>query len=120
MKLFVGNLPWDATEEDLRDHFSQSGGVKSVHIVMDRNTNRSRGFGFVEMEDATGGNNAIQKLNDAPFKNRPLRVSAARQEQEGGPRRSAGGGGGGGRSHYGQREEGRRPYRGRSDFDSND
>jgi RNA recognition motif-containing protein len=110
MKLFVGNLSWDADEEGLKTLFEQFGKVKSVKIVTDQGSGRSKGFGFVEMEDEAAGNEAVKQLNETPFLNRPLRVSPARQEQ--GPRP---GGGGGGRPSFGSRgrQEGsfRRPYR---------
>ena len=114
MKLFVGNLSWNATEETLRPAFEAFGKVVSIRIVTDPYTGRSKGFGFVEMESETEGDEAIRQLNDSPFLNRPLRVSRARQEQGGGPRQGGGGrsGGGGG---YGQRGGGegrpaRRPH----------
>ena len=106
MKLFVGNLSWNATEDTLKPLFEAFGKFVSIRIVTDQETGRSKGFGFVEMEDETSGNEAVRQLNDSPFLNRPLRVSPARQEQAGGPRgpRSSGG--------YGQRGgDDRRPQR---------
>ena len=112
MKLFVGNLSWDADEEGLKALFEQFGKVSSIKIVTDQASGRSKGFGFVDMEDESSGNEAVKQLNETPFLNRPLRVSPARQEQQG-PRQ--GGGGGGGRPSFGSRgrQEGsfRRPYR---------
>jgi RNA recognition motif-containing protein len=87
-KLYVGNLPFSATEEELRSLFSQYGEVHSVSVISDRETGRPRGFGFVEMESA---DEAIKALDGQPFGGRNLRVNIAR-EREGG-----GGGGGGGR-----------------------
>jgi RNA recognition motif-containing protein len=108
MKLFVGNLSWNATEETLKPLFEAFGEVVSVRIVTDPYTGRSKGFGFVEMKDEAAGDEAVRQLNDSPFLNRPLRVSRARQEQPGGPRQGGRTGGGG----YGQRGgEDRRPPR---------
>lgn len=110
MKLFVGNLSWDADEESLKTLFEQFGKVTSVKIVTDQASGRSKGFGFIDMEEEAGANEAIRQLNETPFLNRPLRVSPARQEQQGARQ-----GGGGGRSGFGGRgrQEGsyRRPYR---------
>ena len=106
MKLFVGNLSWNATEETLRPLFEAFGKVVSVRIVTDPYTGRSKGFGFVEMENEAEGDEAVRQLNDSPFLNRPLRVSRARQEQGGGPRQGGRSGGG-----YGQRGGEGRPAR---------
>ena len=103
MKLFVGNLSWNATEETLSPLFEAFGKVVSVRIVTDPYTGRSKGFGFVEMEGEAEGDEAIRQLNDSPFLNRPLRVSRARQEQAGGPRQGGGGRSGGGGGYGGQR-----------------
>ncbi len=100
MKLFVGNLSWNASEETLKPLFEAFGKVVSIRIVTDPYTGRSKGFGFVEMETEEACEEAVRQLNDSPFLNRPLRVSRARQEQAGGPRQSRSGGSGGG---YGQR-----------------
>ncbi len=88
--LYVGNLSYNCTADDLRELFSQHGNVSSAQVVSDRETGRSRGFGFVEMSD--GGEAAIGALNGAEFQGRTLTVNEAR------PRESGGGGGGGGRS----------------------
>ena len=111
MKLFVGNLSWNATEEALRPAFEAFGKVVSIRIVTDPYTGRSKGFGFVEMESEAEGDEAIRQLNDSPFLNRPLRVSRARQEQGGGPRQGGGGGGRSGGGGYGQRGGEGRPAR---------
>jgi RNA recognition motif-containing protein len=79
-KLYVGNIPWRCTEQELEEHFSACGTVQSVAIIMDRETGRSRGFGFVEMDDA-GARAAIDKLNGQDFRGRPLRVSEARERE---------------------------------------
>lgn len=87
MNLYVGNLPYDTTDDDLRDAFSQFGTVAGAQVIMDRETGRSRGFGFVEMSD--GGEEAIEQMNGADFGGRRLTVNEAQ------PRKPAGGGGGG-------------------------
>ena len=75
-KIYVGNLPFEATEEGVRELFAQYGEVTSVNIIADRETGRPRGFGFVEMEDA---DKAISELNDKDFGGRNLRVNEARE-----------------------------------------
>jgi RNA recognition motif-containing protein len=87
-KLYVGNIPWRCTEQDLEAFFSDAGTVQSVAIITDRETGRSRGFAFVEMDDQ-GAREAIDKLNGRDFQGRPIRVSEARERERGG--------GGGGR-----------------------
>jgi RNA recognition motif-containing protein len=99
-KIYVGNLTFDATESELSELFSQHGQVDSAQIVTDRDTGRSRGFGFVEMSE--GADAAIAALNGQDFKGRTLTVNEARPRTEGGGGgrggyRSGGGGGGGGR-----------------------
>ncbi|MCB1114045.1 MAG: RNA-binding protein [Chlamydiia bacterium] len=78
-KIFVGNLPWKATEDDLRNHFQAYGEVLSVKIVNDQYTGRSKGFGFIEMDSGESANKAIQGLNEKPFLERNLRVSLAQE-----------------------------------------
>ncbi|MCA9153368.1 MAG: RNA-binding protein [Pirellulaceae bacterium] len=99
--LYVGNLPFNATADDLRQAFSQYGTVTSASVVTDRETGRSRGFGFVEMSD--GGDAAIQALHGSDMAGRPLTVNEARPREE----RRGGGGGGGGRGGYGGGRGGR-------------
>lgn len=96
-KLYVGNLPYTAKEESLKDHFSSAGSVASVKIIIDRETGRSKGFGFVEMESDDGAQTAVSQLDGQEFEGRSLRVSEAKPQPE---RESRGGGGGfgGGRS----------------------
>jgi RNA recognition motif-containing protein len=89
MKLYVGNLPFSASSESLRTLFSQHGEVTSAEIVMDRDTGRSRGFGFVEMDDAAG-RTAIERLDGSDMDGRRLTVNEAR------PKTARSGGGGGG------------------------
>jgi len=91
-KIYVGNLPWSATDADLRDFFSSIGNVHSASVITDRETGRSRGFGFVEMDDGDA-EKAINDLNGRDMGGRPLRVNEAQERQ----RRPGGGGGGGGR-----------------------
>ena len=88
--LYVGNLPFSATEAELHDLFAQHGTVESAKVVSDRDTGRPRGFGFVDMpsDDAA---NAIQHLNGYEMNGRPLRVNEARERA---PRPPRGGGGG--------------------------
>ncbi len=78
-KIYVGNLPWSATEDELRELFAAHGDVQSVSIVQDRDTGRSRGFGFVEMDDE-GSKKAIEALNGQEMDGRALRVDAAREK----------------------------------------
>lgn len=94
MKLYVGNLSFGATEAALRDRFSQYGEVLSASIITDRDTGRSRGFGFVEMSDADA-TKAIAGLDKTEFDGRNISVSEARARED---RRGGGGGGGGGKS----------------------
>ena len=78
MKIYVGNLPWRMTNADLEELFAQFGEVRSANVVMDRETGRSRGFGFVEMSD-DGARTAIEELNETEVQSRRLRVSQARE-----------------------------------------
>ncbi len=89
--LYVGNLAFEVTNDDLREAFAQFGTVTSASVVMDRDTGRSRGFGFVEMSE--GGDKAIESMNGADLKGRKLTVNEARPRED----RGGGGGGGGGR-----------------------
>lgn len=93
MRLYVGNLSYDSTESTLRDLFSAHGTVEEVHIVSDRDTGRSRGFGFVTMAERGEALAAIDAVNGKEFEGRTLTVNEARPRNEGG----GGGGGGGGR-----------------------
>ena len=95
MKLYVGNLNFKTSGEDLQELFGQVGTVESASVVMDRDTGRSRGFGFVEMATAEEGAKAIEQFNGKVFNGRNLSVNEAR------PREDHGGGGGGGRGGYG-------------------
>jgi RNA recognition motif-containing protein len=90
VRLFVGNLPYDATEEEIRQHFSTVGNLSYVSIPLDRETGKKRGFAFVEFADAAQAQAAIQQFNNQPFKGRPLAVNEARA-REAGPRPAGGG-----------------------------
>jgi RNA recognition motif-containing protein len=108
-RLYVANLPYQTTESDLESHFQQCGTVSSVQIVMDRETNRSRGFGFITMGTDAEAQSAIEKLNGAELTGRQLRVSEARPREDRPPQKKFGGGGGGGGDYRGG---GGRPDRG--------
>lgn len=96
-KLYVGNLPYSATEEELSSMFGQAGTVTSVAIIKDRETGRSKGFAFVEMATDADAQKAIQMLNGQSMGGRDLRVSIARPREEGaGGGRGFGNRGGGG------------------------
>jgi len=99
MRIYVGNLPFNCGDEDLRQAFEQFGQVVDVKVIVDRETGRSRGFGFVEMKDEDGPE-AIEKMNGYDMGGRPLVVNEAqeRRPREGG---FGGGGGGGGRGGFG-------------------
>ena len=86
-KLYVGNLPFSTTEDELRELFEQYGSTESVAVITDRETGRSRGFGFVEYEDATSAEAAVSALDGKDFGDRSLRVNEALDRREGGGRR---------------------------------
>jgi RNA recognition motif-containing protein len=101
MNIYVGNLSWSMTDDDLSNLFSQYGSVTSAKILKEKNTGRSKGFGFVEMEDDEAAKTAIATLNESEVQGRKLIVneSQPRPEGGGGYKKSGGGGyGGGGRS----------------------
>lgn len=97
MKLYVGGVSFDTTDDGLRTFFEQAGTVESASVVTDRYSGRSRGFAFVEMSTGEEGRKAIQELNGKSLDGRTLTVDQARPRPEGGGRSSSGGGGGGGR-----------------------
>lgn len=99
-KLYVGNLPFSAVDENLREIFSQCGTVESAKVISDRDTGRSKGFGFVEMSSDAEATAAIEKFNGADFDGRAITVNEARPME---PRTGGfgGGGGGGGRGGFG-------------------
>lgn len=92
MNIYVGNLSYSTTDDSLRGAFEQFGAVDSAKVIMDRETGRSRGFGFVEMSDDNAAREAIEKMNGADLDGRNLRVNEARPREN-----NRGGGGGGGR-----------------------
>jgi cold-inducible RNA-binding protein len=100
MKLYVGNLSFQTTSEDLRDLFSQAGTVETASVVEDRDTGRSRGFGFVEMSSREEAESAISQLNGKEVGGRNLNVNEAKPREGGGSGRG-GNGGGGSRGGYG-------------------
>jgi RNA recognition motif-containing protein len=98
-KLYVGNLPYSATEDALSAKFSEFGTVESVKLITDRDTGQSKGFGFVEMGSDSEANAAIDGLNGVDFDGRAMKVNEAKPQQKrtgGGGRGGYGGGGGGG------------------------
>jgi RNA recognition motif-containing protein len=106
MKLYVGNLAFQTSSSDLQELFGQAGTVTSASIIEDRDTGRSRGFGFVEMASKEEGDAAIAQFNGKEFNGRNLTVNEARPREERGGSRGGGGGrgfggGGGGRGGYG-------------------
>lgn len=105
-KLFVGGLPYAATEQELTELFSQHGAVSSAQIVTDRFTGQSRGFGFVEMSSPSEAQTAINALNGSQFGGRSLTVNEAkpREARSDGGGRSGGGFGGGGGGRGGKRD----------------
>jgi len=105
-KLFVGNLSFNTTENDLSDAFAAHGSVTEANLMMDRATGRPRGFAFVTMSSPEEAQKAIDSLNGATLDGRQLTVNIARPREE----RSGGGGGGGGRREYGGGGGGRNRY----------
>src|SRR5499426_4486759 len=83
VRLFVGNLPYEATEDEIRQHFSPVGNLSYVSIPLDRETGKKRGFAFVEFADAQQAQAAIRQFNNQPFKGRPLAVNEARAKEPG-------------------------------------
>jgi cold-inducible RNA-binding protein len=100
-KLYVGNLAYSVTNEDLEGLFSQAGKVDSAVVVVDKFSGQSRGFGFVEMADSNDAARAIEEFNDTELKGRNIRVNEARPREGGGGGPRGGGGGGGGRDRRG-------------------
>jgi RNA recognition motif-containing protein len=96
MKLYVGNLSFNTSAQDLTELFAAAGTVQSANVIEDRETGRSRGFGFVEMSSQEEGQNAISQLNGKEVDGRELKVNEAKPQDK-----RSGGGGGGGRGGYG-------------------
>jgi len=122
--IYVGNLAWGVTNEDLLELFGQYGKVLKAQVISDRETGRSRGFGFVEMENDQEAEAAIQALNAANHNNRPLTVNEAKPREDRGPRAEGGGGGygggGGGSGYGGARSGGSRPAGGAGGYGGTD
>lgn len=97
-KLYVGNISFKATEEDIKELFAQSGEVESVKIITDAHTGNPKGFGFVEMANEEDAKKAIDALNGTTFMERAITVAEAKPQQ---PREKRGFGGGGGRGGFG-------------------
>jgi RNA recognition motif-containing protein len=107
MNIYVSNLSFNVQDEDLREFFAEYGEVSSAKVIMDKFTNRSRGFGFVEMPDNAAAQKAIQELDGATVEGRAIKVSEAKPREErsntgggGGNRRSFSGGGGGNNNRW--------------------
>ncbi|KAJ5108577.1 hypothetical protein N7456_005252 [Penicillium angulare] len=100
-KLFVGGLAWSTTDETLRAGFEQFGTVEEAIVVKDRDTNRSRGFGFVRFSSETEADAAVEQMNNQDFDGRQIRVDKATERGGGGGGYRGGYGGGGGRGGYG-------------------
>ena len=116
-KLYVGNLSYNTTQEQLHELFSQAGDVQEITVITDRETGRSKGFGFVEMATEDGAREAIKRFNGVAVDNRTLTVNEARPREErpsggGGGYGGGGGGYGGGGGGYGGGGGGRRDNRG--------
>lgn len=110
-RLFVGNVPFQAAEIELQDHFAQAGAVLSCNLMMDRDTGKSRGFAFVEFGSSEEAEKAIEMFHNKEFHGRNLTVNVARPREERAPRRDGGSGGGGGwRGDRGDRRESRDRY----------
>ena len=95
-RLYVGNLPYSATEQDLSERFAACGTVESVKLITDRDTGRSKGFGFIEMASDSEAQGAIEKLNSTDYDGRPMKVNEAKpleKRSRGGGRGGYGGGG---------------------------
>ncbi len=94
MNIYVGNLSYSTNDDQLRSYFEEYGVVDSARVIMDRDSGRSKGFGFVEMSNANEANAAIEALNGREVEGRSLTVNEARPREDRGPRRGGGGGGG--------------------------
>jgi RNA recognition motif-containing protein len=105
-KLYVGNLPYSATDQSLREAFAASGTVDSVNVITDRDTGQSKGFAFIEMASDREAQAAMQAMNGATLDGRQIKVNEAKPKGSGGGgggRNGYGGGGGGGGGGYGRR-----------------
>jgi RNA recognition motif-containing protein len=102
-KLYVGNLSYEVTDASLEQMFASHGTVQSAQVIMDRDTGRSKGFGFVEMGSDQEAQTAIREMDGKQFEGRALKVNEARPREDRGGRGGGGGGGGGGRGGFGGR-----------------
>ncbi|MFH1415772.1 MAG: RNA-binding protein [Elusimicrobiota bacterium] len=109
-KLYVGNLSYSTTESQLQEMFAKYGEVKSVAVITDRDSGRSKGFGFIEMSTPEEAKKAVEALNDTEYEGRNLRVNEARPKPEGNRGGGGGYGGGGGGGGYGGGGGGGRRY----------
>ena len=82
VRLFVGNLPYDATEGELREHFSSAGQLSFIHLPIDRESGKPRGFAFVEFREKAEADEAVRRFNNQPFKGRPLTINEARARED--------------------------------------
>ena len=105
-KLYVGNLAFSVTDEELQQAFASFGTIASARVVMDRMSGRSKGFGFVELEDDQMADDAINKMNGQTIGGRPIRVSEAKPQEDRPPREGGGYGGGQGRGSGGGNRDG--------------
>jgi cold-inducible RNA-binding protein len=94
VNIYVGNLPFTATDQELTSLFSQFGEVTTARVVQDQHSGRSKGFGFVEMSSPEEAKRAIEELDNSDFSGRPIKVNEARPREDRGPRSGGGGGGG--------------------------
>ena len=100
MRIYVGNLPYETTDEQLRAHFEAHGEVSTVDVLIDRYTGRPRGFGFVDMPESAQAETAIRELDGKEYMGRVLKVNEARPRRQDDRDRGFGGGGGGGGGRY--------------------
>ena len=105
MNIYVGNISYQASDEDLLEVFETLGAVDSATIIFDRYSGRSKGFGFVEMPNDEEGQKAIEELDGKDLLGRPLKVNQARPREDRPRRRGGGGGGGGGGGYGGDRDD---------------
>ncbi len=96
MNIYVGNLSFEATEDDVRQAFEAHGAVSSASLITDRETGRPRGFGFVEMPNDEEARKAISSINETEIAGRAVKVNESKPREDRGPRGGGGGGGGGG------------------------
>ena len=101
MNIYVGNLVFDVSEEDLKEAFEQFGEITEVRLIMDKFSGKSKGFGFIEMPSKEEAEKAIEEMNGKEFQGRAMNVNEAKPKTDRGGRGGRGGGGGGGRGGFG-------------------